>query len=197
MTDKVNESRRNLLIATSAVGAIGAGFAAVPFLKSWMPSERAKSAGGPVEANFSKLEMGQKLDVSWRGQPIFLVKRSTEQLATLPGLNERLKDPDSEKSLQADWATNIHRSRKAELLVMVGICTHLGCSPKFYPEIVPQVFDSEWKSGFYCPCHNSKFDIAGRVYSGSPAGTNLVIPPYTFIDENNLIIGVDEIEGEA
>jgi ubiquinol-cytochrome c reductase iron-sulfur subunit len=197
MTDKVNESRRNLLIATSAVGAIGAGFAAVPFLKSWLPSERAKSAGGPVEANFSKLEMGQKLDVSWRGQPIFLVKRSTAQLATLPGLEDRLKDPGSENSLQADWATNIHRSRKAELLVMVGICTHLGCSPKFYPEIVPQVFDSEWKSGFYCPCHNSKFDIAGRVYSGSPAGTNLVIPPYAFIDENNLIIGVDEIEGEA
>jgi ubiquinol-cytochrome c reductase iron-sulfur subunit len=197
MTDKVNESRRNLLIATSAVGAIGAGFAAVPFLKSWMPSERAKSAGGPVEANFSKLEMGQKLDVSWRGQPIFLVKRDKTQLATLPGLKDRLKDPDSENSLQEDWATNIHRSRKAELLVMVGICTHLGCSPKFYPEIVPQVFDSEWKGGFYCPCHNSKFDIAGRVFSGSPAGTNLVIPPYAFIDENNLIIGVDSIEGDA
>ena len=197
MTDKVNESRRNLLIATSAVGAIGAGFAAVPFLKSWLPSERAKSAGGPVEANFSKLEMGQKLDVSWRGQPIFLVKRDQAQLATLSGLEDRLKDPDSKKSLQAEWATNIHRSRKAELLVMVGICTHLGCSPKFYPEIVPQVFDSEWKGGFYCPCHNSKFDIAGRVYSGSPAGTNLVIPPYAFIDENNLIIGVDEIKGGA
>jgi ubiquinol-cytochrome c reductase iron-sulfur subunit len=197
MTDKVNESRRNLLIATSAVGAIGAGFAAVPFLKSWMPSERAKSAGGPVEANFSKLEMGQKLDVSWRGQPIFLVKRDKAQLATLPGLDERLKDPGSEKSIQPKWATNIHRSLNAELLVMVGICTHLGCSPKFYPEIVPQVFDSEWKGGFYCPCHNSKFDIAGRVFSGSPAGTNLVIPPYAFIDENSLIIGVDSIEGGA
>jgi len=197
MTDKVNESRRNLLIATSAVGAIGAGFAAVPFLKSWLPSERAKSAGGPVEANFSKLEMGQKLDVSWRGQPIFLVKRDKAQLATLPGLDERLKDPGSEKSIQPDWATNIHRSLNAELLVMVGICTHLGCSPKFYPEIVPQVFDSEWKGGFYCPCHNSKFDIAGRVFSGSPAGTNLVIPPYAFVDENSLIIGVESIEGGA
>lgn len=197
MTDKVNESRRNLLVATSVVGAIGAGFAAVPFLKSWMPSERAKSAGGPVEADFSKLEMGQKLDVNWRGQPIFIVKRDKAQLATLPGLKDRLKDPDSEKSLQADWATNIHRSRNAELLVMVGICTHLGCSPKFYPEIVPQVFDSEWQGGFYCPCHNSKFDIAGRVFSGSPAGTNLVIPPYAFINENSLIIGVDSIEGGA
>ena len=197
MTDKVNESRRNLLIATSVVGAIGAGFAAVPFIKSWMPSERAKSAGGPVEANFSKLEIGQKLDVSWRGQPIFIVKRDKTQLATLSGLNDKLKDPDSEDSIQPEFAKNLHRSQKEELLVMVGICTHLGCSPKYYPEIVPQAFDSEWQGGFYCPCHNSKFDISGRVYSGSPAGTNLVIPPYVFIDENSMIIGQDTLEGVA
>ena len=197
MTDKVNESRRNLLIGTSVVGAVGAVFAAVPFIKSWLPSERAKSAGGPVEANFSKLEKGQKLDVSWRGQPIFIVKRNVKQLSTLHGLKDRLKDPDSEKSIQPEFAKNLYRSQKVDLLVMVGICTHLGCSPKFYPEIVPQVFDKKWQGGFYCPCHNSKFDISGRVFSGSPAGTNLVIPPYVFIDENNLIIGVDTLEGAA
>ena len=195
MTDKVNESRRNLLVGTAVVGAIGAGFAAVPFLKSWMPSERAKSAGGPVEADFSKLEMGQKLDVSWRGQPIFIVKRDKKQLDTLPGMKEKLKDPDSESSIQPDFAKNLHRSQKEELLVLVGICTHLGCSPKFYPEIVPQAFDAEWKSGFFCPCHKSKFDISGRVYSGAPAGTNLVVPPYAFLSDTHIIIG--QLEGEV
>ena len=195
MTDKVNESRRNLLVGTSVVGAIGAGFAAVPFIKSWMPSERAKSAGGPVEADFSKLEMGQKIDVSWRGQPIFIVKRDKKQLDTLEAMNTRLKDPESKESIQPDFAQNIHRSQKEELLVLVGICTHLGCSPKFYPEIVPQAFDSEWKGGFYCPCHNSKFDISGRVFNGSPAGKNLVVPPYMFVGEGKMIIG--QTEGEA
>jgi ubiquinol-cytochrome c reductase iron-sulfur subunit len=197
MTDKVNESRRKLLISTAVVGAVGVVFAAVPFIKSWMPSERAKSAGGPVTANISKLEVGQKLQVMWRGQPIFIVKRDDTQLATLPGLNEKLKDPDSANSIQPEFAKNLHRSMKEELLVMVGICTHLGCSPKFYPEIMPQAFDSKWQGGFYCPCHNSKFDMAGRVMNGSPAGTNLVIPPYVFVDDYNLIIGVESIEGEA
>jgi len=197
MTDKVNESRRNLLVATSVVGAIGVGFAAVPFIKSWMPSERAKSAGGPVEADFSKLKMGQKLDVSWRGQPIFIIRRDEAQLATLPGLVDRLKDPNSENSIQPESSKNIHRSQKEELLVMVGICTHLGCVPKYKPEIMPQAFDADWKGGFYCPCHNSKFDIAGRVINGSPAGTNLVIPPYVFVDDNHVIIGQEKLEGAA
>ena len=197
MTEEVNESRRNLLIATSTVGAIGVGFAAVPFIKSWMPSERAKAAGGSVKTNISKLEVGQKLQVKWRGQPIFIVKRDTTLLETLPGLSDRLKDPDSEESMQPVFAKNLHRSQKEELLVMVGICTHLGCSPKVYSEIVPQAFDSEWKGGFFCPCHGSTFDISGRVFKGSPAGTNMVIPPYVFVDENNLIIGVDKLEGEA
>jgi ubiquinol-cytochrome c reductase iron-sulfur subunit len=197
MTEEVNESRRNLLIATSVVGAVGVGFAAVPFIKSWMPSERAKAAGNPVTANISKLEMGQKLQIEWRGQPIFIVKRDKTLLGTLPELKDRLKDPDSENSIQPEFAKNLHRSQKEELLVMVGICTHLGCSPKVYPEIVPQAFDSDWKGGFFCPCHGSTFDISGRVFNGSPAGTNMVIPPYVFIDENNLIIGVDKLEGEA
>ncbi len=197
MTDKVNESRRNLLIATSVVGAIGAGFAAVPFIKSWMPSERAKAAGGVVKANVSKLESGQKLQVKWRGQPIFIVKRDKVLLDTLSNHDDRLKDAKSEKSIQPDFAKNIYRSQKEELLVMVGICTHLGCSPKVYPEIVPQAFDSDWQGGFFCPCHGSTFDISGRVYNGSPAGTNMVIPPYVYVDENNLIIGTDKLEGGA
>ncbi len=197
MTDKVNESRRNLLIATSAVGAIGVGFAAVPFIKSWMPSERAKAAGGLVKANVSKLESGQKLQVKWRGQPIFIVKRDKVLLDTLPELDGRLKDPKSEDSIQPEFAKNLHRSQKEELLVMVGICTHLGCSPKVYPEIVPQAFDADWKGGFFCPCHGSTFDISGRVFKGSPAGTNMVIPPYVYVDENNLIIGTDKLEGGA
>ncbi len=197
MTDQVNESRRNLLIATSAVGAIGAGFAAVPFLKAWLPSERAKSAGEPVTANISKLEVGQKIQLMWRGQPIFIVKRDKTLLDTLPELSDRLKDPDSNDSIQPGSSKNIHRSQKEELLVMVGICTHLGCSPKVYSEIVPQAFDSDWKGGFFCPCHGSAFDISGRVFNGSPAGTNMVIPPYVFVDDNNLIIGVESLEGEA
>lgn len=197
MTEEVNESRRNLLVATSVVGAIGAGFAAVPFIKSWMPSERAKAAGGVVKANISKLEVGQKLQVKWRGQPIFIVKRDKTLLGTLPGLEDKLKDPGSEDSIQPEFAKNLHRSQNEEILVMVGICTHLGCSPKVYSEIVPQAFDSEWKGGFFCPCHGSSFDISGRVYKGSPAGTNMVIPPYVYVDENNLIIGTDKLEGEA
>lgn len=197
MTDKVNESRRNLLIATSAVGAIGVGFAAVPFIKSWMPSERAKAAGGIVKANVSKLEPGQKLQVKWRGQPIFIVKRDKVLLDTLPELDDRLKDPKSEESIQPEFAKNLYRSQKEELLVMVGICTHLGCSPKVYPEIVPQAFDADWKGGFFCPCHGSTFDISGRVFKGSPAGTNMVIPPYVYVDDNNLIIGTDKLEGGA
>ncbi len=197
MTEEVNESRRNLLIATSVVGAIGAGFAAVPFIKSWMPSERAKAAGGVVKTNISKLEIGQKLQVTWRGQPIFIVKRDKKLLATLSNHDDRLKDAKNESSIQPEYAKNPHRSRKEELLVMVGICTHLGCSPKLYPEVVPQAFDTNWQGGFYCPCHGSTFDIAGRVYNGSPAGKNMVIPPYAFIDDDNLIIGTDKLQGAA
>lgn len=195
MTDKVNESRRNLLVGTAVVGAVGAGFAAVPFLKSWLPSERAKSAGGPVEADFSKLEVGQKLDVEWRTQPIFIVKRSKTQLDTLSNMTDRVKDPESNDSVQPNFAKNPYRALKEETLILVGICTHLGCSPKFYPEIVPQAFDSDWKSGFYCPCHKSKFDISGRVFKDQPAAKNLVVPPYKYVGDNKVIIG--ELEGEA
>ena len=191
MTDNVNKSRRNLLFSTGAVGVVGAGFAAVPFLKSWLPSERAKAAGGPVKADISKIEPGQMLNILWRGQPVFVVNRTERQTAVLESLNSKLKDPESEASVQPEYIDSIYRARKENLLVVVGICTHLGCSPKYYPDLVPQQFDSEWKGGFFCPCHNSRFDISGRVFAGSPASRNLDVPPYTFLDENTIEIGND------
>ncbi|WP_395377473.1 ubiquinol-cytochrome c reductase iron-sulfur subunit [Marinicella sp. W31] len=192
MTEDVNKSRRSLLMGTAAVGAVGVAFAAVPFIKSWLPSERAKAAGAPVTVDISQLQSGQILNVLWRGSPVFLVNRSTAQTAVLPELNERLKDPESEDSIQPKYADNIHRSMTENLLVVIGICTHLGCSPKYYPDLVPQQFDSEWQGGFYCPCHNSRFDIAGRVFSGSPASRNLDVPPYMFEDDNTVVIGLEE-----
>ncbi len=191
MTDNVNKSRRNLLIGTSAVGVIGAGFAAVPFIKSWLPSERAKAAGSPVKADISKIEPGQMINVLWRGQPVFIVNRTEKQMAVLDSLTDRLKDPNDETSIQPDFIDSEYRAKRKNLLVVIGICTHLGCSPKYYPDLVPQSFDSEWQGGFYCPCHNSRFDISGRVYKGSPASRNLDIPPYTFLDENIIEIGTD------
>ncbi|MCB1582436.1 MAG: ubiquinol-cytochrome c reductase iron-sulfur subunit [Marinicella sp.] len=191
MTDNVNKSRRTLLLSTGAVGVVGAGFAAVPFLKSWLPSERAKAAGGPVKVDISKVESGQMLNVLWRGQPVFLVNRTDKQTAVLESLNDRLKDPNSESSVQPGYIDNIYRARKQNFLVVVGICTHLGCSPKYYPDLVPQQFDSEWKGGFFCPCHSSRFDISGRVFAGSPASRNLDIPPYTYLDDNTIEIGND------
>jgi ubiquinol-cytochrome c reductase iron-sulfur subunit len=191
MTDNVNKGRRTLLLSTGAVGVIGAGFAAVPFLKSWLPSERAKAAGGPVKADVSKVEPGQMINILWRGQPVFVVNRTAKQLDVLESLNVKLKDPESTASVQPEYVNNINRSIKDNLLVVVGICTHLGCSPKYYPDLVPQTFDAEWKGGFFCPCHNSRFDISGRVFAGSPASRNLDIPPYTFLDENTIEIGND------
>ncbi len=191
MTDNVNKGRRTLLLSTGAVGVVGAGFAAVPFLKSWLPSERAKAAGGPVKADISKVEPGQMLNILWRGQPVFLVNRTENQTAVLESLNDKLKDPNSESSVQPEYIDNIYRARKNNFLVVVGICTHLGCSPKYYPDLVPQQFDSEWKGGFFCPCHSSRFDISGRVFDGSPASRNLDVPPYTYLDDNTIEIGND------
>ncbi len=191
MTDNVNKSRRTLLLSTGAVGVVGAGFAAVPFLKSWLPSERAKAAGGSVKTDVSKIEAGQMLNVMWRGQPVFVVNRTDQQVGVLESLNGKLKDPDSESSIQPEYADNLYRSRNKNLFVVVGICTHLGCSPKFYPDLVPQAFDAEWKGGFFCPCHSSRFDISGRVFSGSPASRNLDIPPYIYLDDNTIEIGTD------
>lgn len=192
--DGVNNGRRRFLIATTAVGGgIGAVGVAVPFLKSWNPSEKAKAAGAPAKADISKLEDGQMVVVEWRGKPIFVVRRTQETVELLSTLTEKLKDPNNEdKGQQPEYADNTARSRKPEVAIIEGVCTHLGCAPSFVPEVEPQPFDEEWKGGFFCPCHGSRFDLAGRVYKGSPAAKNLAVPPYSFIDENTVIIGVDE-----
>jgi len=196
--DGVDTSKRRFLIAaTTVVGGVGAVYTAVPFVASWLPSERAKAAGAPVEADFSKLELGQMMRVQWRGKPVWVLKRTEEMLQTLPTLDDRLRDPNSLEPQQPPYCQNTDRSIKPEILVMVGICTHLGCSPTFVPEALPQPFDPEWKGGFHCPCHGSKFDLAGRVYKGVPAPLNMVVPPYKYISETQVMVGVGEDEGAA
>jgi ubiquinol-cytochrome c reductase iron-sulfur subunit len=192
--DGVNKSRRTLLVGvTSAVGAVGAGFVAVPFVGSWNPSEKAKAAGAPAKVDVSKIEPGAILIAEWRGKPVYIVRRTEETLATLPTLNERLKDPlNSNKEQQPAYADNINRSRKPELLVLLGVCTHLGCAPKYFAEVKSEPFDSDWKGGWFCPCHGSRFDLSGRVFQGSPAATNLVVPPYSYESDSVVVIGVDE-----
>ncbi|MEZ5457102.1 MAG: ubiquinol-cytochrome c reductase iron-sulfur subunit [Lysobacteraceae bacterium] len=189
----VDPGRRRFLTATTAVvGGAGAMAAAIPFLSSWQPSARAQSAGAPVTENISKLQSGQLLRITWRGQPVFVVRRTEEMLKALPGEDGRLRDPNSDNpDQQPAYAKNAHRSIKPEYLVLVGICTHLGCVPLFKPEVVAQPFDADWKGGFYCPCHNSRFDLAGRVYQGVPAPANLRVPAHQFLDDNTLQIGVD------
>lgn len=192
-TEPVSSGRRRFLTATTAVvGAVGAGFVAVPFIKSWNPSARAKLAGAPVTADISALGEGQRLVFEWRGQPIWIVRRSPAVLELLPTLNDRLRDPQSENlDQQPEYAHNPTRSIKPEVSVLVGICTHLGCSPEMKAEIGPQPFDPEWKGGYFCPCHKSKFDMAGRVFQGVPAPTNLVVPPHHYEGDNTIVIGVD------
>ncbi|RRN58650.1 ubiquinol-cytochrome c reductase iron-sulfur subunit [Pseudoxanthomonas sp. SGNA-20] len=192
----VNTGRRRFLTATTAVvGAVGAGFAAVPFIKSWNPSARAKLAGAPVTADISALQEGQRLILEWRGQPIWIVKRSKAVLDALPTLDGRLRDPQSENPDQQPeyvrQANPVLRSLKPEISVLVGLCTHLGCSPEMAAEIKPEPYDPEWKGGYFCPCHKSRFDMAGRVFQGVPAPTNLVVPPHHYADDNTIVIGVD------
>lgn len=195
--ESVNHGRRRFLTAsTVVVGGVGGIFAAIPFYSAWKPSARAVAAGAPVSVDISKLAMGEQLVVAWRSRPIFIVRRSSEMLAVLPGEKDRLKDPDSSVvDQQPEFAKNEYRSLKPELLVLVGSCTHLGCSPKLHPEVQPEPWDAQWKGGYYCPCHNSRFDLAGRVYDGSPAPTNLVVPPYRFESDTRVVIG--EVEGGA
>jgi len=190
--DAVDTSKRRFLIAaTTVVGTVGAVYTAVPFIASWMPSERAKAAGVPVEADISKLEEGQLIRVQWRGKPVWILKRNEEMLASLPSLDEQLRDPASVDPQQPEYAQNGTRSIKPEILIAVGICTHLGCSPSFVPEALPQPYDPDWKGGFFCPCHGSKFDLAGRVYKGVPAPLNLEVPPHAYISETLVLIGDD------
>ncbi|MEX2489063.1 MAG: ubiquinol-cytochrome c reductase iron-sulfur subunit [Pseudomonadales bacterium] len=193
--DGINKGRRNFLLgATSVVGAVGVVGAAVPFVASWNPSARALAAGAPIKVDVSKLKPGEMLGPipAWRDKPIFVVYRTRDMLDTLDERTDRLADPDSEEDQQPPYAKNSARSIKPEILILVGICTHLGCSPKFRPTIEPKEFDANWLSGFYCPCHGSAFDIAGRVYSGVPAPTNLVVPPHHYESDSVVVIGEEE-----
>ncbi|PJK10777.1 ubiquinol-cytochrome c reductase iron-sulfur subunit [Lysobacteraceae bacterium NML120232] len=189
----VDPGRRRFLTATTAVvGAVGAGFAAVPFIKSWNPSARAKLAGAPVVRSVSDIEVGTQIEVIWRGQPIYIARRSPAMVETLAALNDKVVDPESNNADQTPtFAKNQHRSIKPEILVLVGVCTHLGCAPQFIPEVKPQAFDPDWKGGYFCPCHKSKYDIAGRVYHAQPAPLALPVPPYHFQDDETLVIGIE------
>ncbi|TKS54515.1 ubiquinol-cytochrome c reductase iron-sulfur subunit [Luteimonas yindakuii] len=194
--DSVNTGRRRFLTATTAVvGAVGVVGVAVPFIKSWNPSARALLAGAPVTVDISALQEGQRLILEWRGQPIWIVKRSQAILEALPTLDDELRDPNSENvDQQPEYvraANPTLRSMRPEISVLVGLCTHLGCSPEMAAEIRPEPFDANWKGGYFCPCHKSKFDMAGRVYQGVPAPTNLVVPPHYYADETTIVIGVD------
>jgi ubiquinol-cytochrome c reductase iron-sulfur subunit len=183
--------RRFLLTATTVASGVAAGAAAVPFVASMLPSERAKAAGAPVEVDVSKLEPGQKMIVEWRGKPVWIVRRTPEMLKAVKADDERVADPESKRSQQPEYAKNEMRSLKPEYLVVVGICTHLGCSPVDRLAAQPEPFASDWRGGFYCPCHGSLFDLAGRVYKNKPAPDNLPVPPYKFITDTTLLIGED------
>ena len=188
----VNVGRRRFLTASATVvGAVGVGYLIVPFVASWSPSERAQAAGAPVEADISKLDPGAMLTVEWRGKPVWLVNRTDRMLEALPSNDSRLRDPNSEQDQQPEYAQNEFRSIKPEYLVLVGICTHLGCSPTFRPEFAPPDLGPDWNGGFFCPCHGSRFDLAGRVFQGVPAPTNLVVPPYKYLSDTRVLIGVD------
>lgn len=191
-SDGVNKERRRFLLATtSVVGAVGAGLAAVPFLESWLPSAKAQAVGAPVQVNVGKLEYGQLLKVVWRGKTCGVLRRTQEMLDNLPKRDDDLRDPESQNSEQPPYATNEVRAIRPEYLVLNMHCTHLGCIPRMVPQVGPEPFDPDWLGGFFCPCHKSRFDLAGRVFKGVPAPTNLRIPPYSFIDDNTIIIGVD------
>jgi len=191
-TEVENRGRRRLLVAaTSLVGAVGAGYALVPFVQSMNPSARARAAGAPVEADIGKLEPGALLRVKWRGKPVWVVHRTPAMLAALPSNDPRLVDPESSVPQQPSYCQNPTRSVKPEYLVAIGICTHLGCSPTYRPEVAPDDLGADWKGGFFCPCHGSRFDLAARVFKGVPAPTNLVIPKHTYLSDTTILIGED------
>ena len=193
---KIDGSKRTWLIASSCAGAVGIGAVAVPFVSTFQPSERAKAAGAAVEVDISAMKAGEKLTVEWRGKPVWIVRRTPEQLATLAKLDAQLADPKSLRKpdeLTPAYARNEARSIKPEYFVAVGICSHLGCSPsdKFQVGAQPSLPD-DWAGGFLCPCHGSTFDIAGRVFKNKPAPDNLEVPPYMFLSDSRLLIGEDK-----
>jgi len=194
MTEQVDTGRRHFLtVATIATGAVGAAFVAVPFLASWKPSARAKAMGAPVEVDIAKLEPGAMVKVEWRGKAIYIVNRTPQMLAQLDGVDASLRDPDSNESDQPEFAKNPARALKPEYLVVVGVCTHLGCAPleKFTPAPADVSVSADWPGGFFCPCHGSKFDMSGRVFKDVPAPTNLPVPPYRFLSDTRILIGAE------
>jgi ubiquinol-cytochrome c reductase iron-sulfur subunit len=194
--ERVDKSKRQFLTtALTVVGAVGSGYLAVPFLSQMQPSVKAMAAGAPVEVDISKIEEGQLIRVAWRGKPVWILQRSPEVLKTLTTLDGELRDPQSMESSQPDSSKNPSRAQKPEIFVAVGLCTHLGCSPTFRPEVAPHDLGENWKGGFFCPCHGSWFDLAGRVYKGVPAPTNLEVPPYRYVNDTQIIIG--EAEGKS
>ncbi len=197
-TDQIDPGRRRMLVTgAGVVGGLGAVALAAPMVASMSPSERAKAAGAPVEADISKLEPGQRLTVEWRGKPVWIVNRTPDALGGLEQVQSQLSDPDSENSIQPAYAQNETRSIKPEILVMVGICTHLGCSPTYRPEVAAADLGADWLGGFFCPCHGSKFDFSGRVYAGVPAPTNMDIPPHKYLSDTLILVGEDQQEGVA
>ena len=187
---EINQGRRRFLtLATAGAGGLAAAGVAAPFIASFFPSEKAKAAGAAVEIDISKIEAGQMLTAEWRGKPIWVVNRTEQQLKDLPTLDGNLVDPKSEADQQPANCQNDVRSIKPQIWVAVGICTHLGCSPTYRPDLAPADLGADWKGGFFCPCHGSKFDMAGRVYKGVPAPTNLVIPPYKYLNDTTILVG--------
>jgi ubiquinol-cytochrome c reductase iron-sulfur subunit len=184
--------RRFLTVATSAVGGVAVAGMATPFVLSFLPSERAKAAGAPVPVDIAKIEKGQMINIAWQGKPVWVLSRTPAQLATLVKLNGQLADPGSDMDQQPAYCKNIHRSIKPEFLVAVGICTHLGCSPTFRPDVAPADLGADWLGGFYCPCHGSKYDLAARVYKGMPAPKNLEIPPHKYLSDTRILVGDDK-----
>jgi len=192
MSDDVDKSRRQFLtVATMTTGAVGAVFAATPFIASWQPSARARALGAPVEVDIGKLEPGAMMTIQWRKQPVWIVRRTKEMLDQLPRNADQLKDPASEDSDQPEYAHNEARARKPEYLVLIGTCTHLGCLPKSRFQVGVGEGGSDWPGGFFCVCHGSKFDLAGRVFKESPASANLRVPPYDYISDTVIIVGAD------
>ena len=189
---KVDKKRRNLVVASSVVGGAAGLGAAVPFVVSMWPSERAKAAGAPVEVDISKIAPGEMAVIEWRGKPVWVIHRTKEMIESLKSVNTRLTDPESRSSKQPAYAKNETRAQNPEWMVMEGVCTHLGCSPQLKNAEAKAEMGGDWAGGFYCPCHGSKFDYAGRVFRGAPAPTNLKIPPYTFLSDNTLLIGADQ-----
>jgi ubiquinol-cytochrome c reductase iron-sulfur subunit len=189
--DKIDTGRRRFLTAaTSVIGGIGVAYAAVPFIASWLPSAKAQALGAPVKVDISKLEPGAQLSIEWRGQPVWVINRTQAMLDKLPQLDKLLRDPESKEDQQPSYATNEYRSIKPEYLVLVGLCTHLGCVPMYRPDVGS--IEPTWPGGFFCPCHGSKFDLAGRVFKGVPAPLNLKVPPYRYDSDTVILVGENQ-----